>query len=715
MKFSKPKAFIFLFIVLSLIFSLTASASTVRSYEIPFESYTYWEGFSGKTKKAVFNKPMYMPDCHLTADSIGVEAFKELKDVFCDSNGYTYILDSRGSRLIILNKDYTFHHEITQVLSINETFDFTGARGLFVTDDGRIFIADTEHARVLITDLYGNLKNTVCLPESPLIPEDFQFRPIAIVVSNTQDLYILSEGSYYGALVYNEEFEFQGFYGANTVKNTLTEGIANLWNKLFITDSKREVSERALPFQFSDLCIDSKGFIYTTTGKTEADSNGVGQIKKLSPTGNSILGGDGYNYVEEGIVDTQGDGISSRVQDLLSIAVDENDHIYALDSAYGRVYVYNEENRLLTAIGGGVSVGSQVGTFSMACAVAVHYNDILVVDSTNNNVTVFKQTDYGEVYTQANRLTKDGNYAEAKPLWEKVLGQDENNQLAYSSMAKILIAEGNYDKALEYAKAGYDRDVYETAFEQVRTAFLNRHFTAIFIGVVLLIAAISAGVVLVKKKNIVLVKNIQVRLMFRTISHPFDTFDRIKEMQEGSVLLCLIIVAVYYILSVLKSTHGGFLFVYFDAANYNSIFVLLRSMGAVFLWTFCNWAVCTLMDGKGTLKNIFIATSYSILPLIFSDVVFIFASNVLTSSEGVFLSLFSVLMGLITFFYLAIAMIRIHDFSFGRFILTGLFTVLGMVLVIFFAFLIGILVQQLYGFIITLTEELISVIGGKLV
>lgn len=715
MSFKKIRTICCFVLILSLTFSLTVSASNVRSYEIPFESYTYWEGFSGNTKKAVFCKPMYTADSHITADSIGVDRFRNLKDVFCDEKGNTYILDSGSSRIVVLNSDYTLHHEITGVLSQSESIKFSGARGIFVSGDGRIFIADTENARVLITDLNGKLINTVLLPDSPLIPDDFQFRPIAIAVSDTQDMYVLSEGSYYGALVYNERFEFQGFYGANTVKSTLAEGIVNLWNKLFITDSKRDVSEKALPFQFSDLCIDSKGFIYTTTGKTEADSNGVGQIKKLSPAGNSILGGDDYNYVEEGIVDTQGDGISTRVQDLLSIAVDEDDHIYALDSSYGRVYVYDDENRLLTAIGGGISTGTQVGTFTMACAVAVHDGDILVVDSTNNNVTLFKLTDYGKMYTKASKLTKDGKYTEAKPLWEKLLAQDVNNQLAYSGMAKILIAEGNYNEALDYAREGYDREVYETAFEQVRTAFLNEHFTLIFIGAVLLVAVIIAVVIIVKKKNIVLIKNTQVRLMFKTVSHPFDTFDRIKEKHQGSILLCCIIIAVYYVLSVLKNTHGGFLFVYFDAASFNAVFVLLRSVGAVLLWTLCNWAVCTLLGGKGTIRNIFIATSYSILPLIFSDTVYIIASNVLTSAEGEFLSLFSVVMGLITFFYLAIGMIRIHDYSFGQFIITGLLTVFGIILIIFFAFLVGILLQQSGGFLITIVEELISVIGGKFI
>ena len=65
-----------------------------------------------------------------------------------------------------------------------------------------------------------------------------------------------------------------------------------------------------------------------------------------------------------------------------------------------------------------------------------------------------------------------------------------------------------------------------------------------------------------------------------------------------------------------------------------------------------------------------------------------------------------------TAFYITVGMIRIHDYSFGEFVFTSILTVIGMVLIIFFLFLVGVLLQQLAGFIITLVTELITVLGG---
>lgn len=169
--------------------------------------------------------------------------------------------------------------EFKNVTDGSSSISFAGGIGIFVTQDGRIFIADTENARVLVTDNDGRLMKELGLPQSPLIPEGFEFRPTKIAVTSKNDIYILSDGSFYGALVLDNHFNFKGFYGSNTVKSSFADGVANLWNRLFMSDNKRENSEKNLPFQFTDLCMDKDGFIYTTTGKTESGENVNGQIK----------------------------------------------------------------------------------------------------------------------------------------------------------------------------------------------------------------------------------------------------------------------------------------------------------------------------------------------------------------------------------------------------------------------------------------------------
>ena len=85
----------------------------------------------------------------------------------------------------------------------------------------------------------------------------------------------------------------------------------------------------------------------------------------------------------------KGNSVTTMIQDLLSLDVDDNGYIFALDSTYGRIFVYNSENRLMSAFGGGRGFGNHLGTFTSACAIAEHLGDILVCDSINNNITVF--------------------------------------------------------------------------------------------------------------------------------------------------------------------------------------------------------------------------------------------------------------------------------------------------------------------------------------
>ena len=47
----------------------------------------------------------------------------------------------------------------------------------------------------------------------------------------------------------------------------------------------------------------------------------------------------------------------------------------------------------------------------------------------------------------------------------------------------------------------------------------------------------------------------------------------------------------------------------------DSLPALLQSAGALLLWTICNWATCTLIDGEGTMRDIWIAAAYSLTPV----------------------------------------------------------------------------------------------------
>ena len=72
--------------------------------------------------------------------------------------------------------------------------------------------------------------------------------------------------------------EFLGFFGANTVKASVTDVIKKLWKKLTSNDIKRAADEISLPYTFTDMAVDANDFIYRNRpqrGRGQHSANGA--------------------------------------------------------------------------------------------------------------------------------------------------------------------------------------------------------------------------------------------------------------------------------------------------------------------------------------------------------------------------------------------------------------------------------------------------------
>ena len=128
----------------------------------------------------------------------------------------------------------------------------------------------------------------------------------------------------------------------------------------------------------------------------------------------------------------------------------------------------------------------------------------------------------------------------------------------------------------------------------------------------------------------------------------------------------------------------------------------------VVLWTVVNWAVCTLFGGKGKIKEIFAVISYSLVPSLFGSIVFVICSNVLVPDEAAFLTVLTTICTVYTYLLLAIGSMVVHDYSFGKFLWTTLLTLLGCAIVVFLLITVGILMQQTWGFLVTIYSEILK-------
>ncbi len=695
---------VFVLVALSVVPTVTAVEKTA----VPYNTYAYWE--KDGEREAVEIRDVFEVVNKIDGYTLGTDAFSMPTDLDCDKDGNLYILDGDNSRIVVVDADMNLLRIISAPEQNGEIINFSGANGIYLKEDNSIFIADTNGQRILVLNPDGTLKQIIGLPEASVIPDDFNYAPIKVLTDSRDYIYVLSSGSYYGALVYSEKGEFLGFYGANSVKSSAIDIISKLWDRLTQTEAKRANSQQKLPYQFISMDIDKSGFIYTLTGLTDSIwSVGTGQIRRLNPAGINIFkdsegtSSDTLNFADESNYKNEmGHPIMTSFKKL---CVDDDGFVYAVDTTYGHVFVYDNKCNSFAVFGGGFGVGNQDGTFIRPESVAVHGDMLYVLDSLGASVTAFKLTEYGKLYKEAQKLTLDGKYNDSVALWEEVLKQDKNNLLAYRGLSKAALLNEDYDAAIKYSKIGFSQSDYAIAFEQKRGEFISKN-----VWWMLLIGAAFIGAVvwyLIKSKNAEKkLSTNSVVFALNSVIHPFDTFYRLKNKGEGSVIVALGVLLLYYVSRVLCDIYSGFTFKIFEPAEYNSLETLLGSLGVALLFVIVNWGVCVLAEGKGKLKEIFIVTCFALIPEVLNSVLNLALTNILIPEEAAILTVITVVCHILALIILCVGLMAVHEYDFFKFLLTTVLTLLGMALVVFIIFMLFILFQQLFDFIGSIFTEI---------
>jgi len=702
------KCLMLLLVTLILAFSVAPVLSAEEAGSVPYNTYAYWE--KDKEREAVKIRDVYEVVGKFNGYTLGTDSFSMPTDIDCDKQGNLYILDGDNSRILVVDSNGTLIKTITAPTYNNETLSFSGAKGIYLKDDGSIYVADTNGQRVLVFNSDGALMQIIGLPEASVIPKDFNYAPIKVLTDSRDYIYVLSSGSYYGALVYSNSGEFLGFYGANTVKSSVLDLIGKLWDRLTQTEAKRASSVQKLPYQFISMDIDDSDFIYTLTGLTDSIWDvGTGQIRRLNPAGNNILKdkngsfSDTLNFADES--DYRNDDGHPVLTSFNKLCVDSDGFVYAVDITHGHIFVYDNMCNSFAVFGGGFGEGNQEGTFIRPESIAVYGDLLYVLDSLDASVTIFRLTDYGKLYKQAQSITLKGKYNESVELWKKVLAEDKNNLLAYRGLSKAALLNEDYDSAIKYSKLGFDQTDYAVAFEQKRSEFITKN---IWWMLIIAAAVIGAAVwfMLRRKGEVKKVKTSNISFALSSVIHPFDTFYRLKHKGEGSAVTALITLVIFYISMVLCDIYSGFSFHIFEAANYNSFETLLGSVGVALLFVIVNWGVCVLAQGKGRLREIFIVTCFALIPEILNSVLYLILTNILVPEEAAILTVLTVVCHIIALIVLCVGIMAIHEYDFFKFLGTTVLTVLGMALVVFIIFMLFILFQELFGFIGSLFTEI---------
>ena len=705
------KAFKILLVVMALAMLLT----TVVSAAAPYATYTYSStGF-------VLNSPdAYAPDVVVDSRYIGPdpkEGYMEIKgasDVAVGTDGKIYLSDTTNGCIYVLDKYYKYEFKITNFVNEQGVPDrFGGVSGLFVNDK-YIYACDTENARIVIFDLEGNFVKTVLQPSSALFNADTIYRPIAVAVDTYGRLFIVSSTSYEGIIVMSDEGDFYGYIGAQKVSISAWEAF---WREI---RPESVVGSDYVSTEYNNITIDSQNFIYVTTSNidesaqqnaiTGKDASGTyAPVKKLNASGTDVMNRNGF-YPPSGEVKVSTEA-TSKIQGASAIvdaAVGPEGTWSIIDQKRSKVFTYDASGNLLFAYG---DSGNQVGSISTIKAVAYQGDNLILLDKDNGSFTVYRRTEYGDILLTALKNQNDRNYDAEVSDWTKILKRNNNFDVAYIGIASAMYRDGEYEDAMEYFKAAYDNGGYSNSFKEVRKQWMSKYFLLIPVVIVLALIGIAKFLGYASKKNKevslkVGQKNIREELIyaFHIMTHPFDGFWDLKHEKRGSVRSAYIILVITILAFFYQTVGTGYIFAGETAGV--DVFMTLASVSVpLLLWVIANWCLTTLFDGEGTLKDVFIASCYSLLPLPLFIIPTTLISNVLVTEEASMISLINGIafmwMGILLFFGMMIT----HGYSVGKGAVTALGTIVGMVFIMFIAVLFSTLVTKVISFVYNIIDE----------
>lgn len=645
----------------------------------------------------------YEPEKVVNQNVLGLQSIGRLYDMDFDDDGNLYVLDSDNSSIYILDVNMNLKSTL-KLTKDGEQVSFAKAQGIFIHrtgEDKRIYIADTENGRVLVSDSEGNVIHVFTRPKTALIPDSTEFRPTKVVVSDEDTVYILCQHVYAGILMLNSYGEFLGFCGSNKIEMTASVLFDYMWKKL-LSENMKTTQTRYVPVEYSGLDIDEEGYLLacSVSGTDKSES-----IRRLNAKGNNIFPLTTFGDLETAEVGEN--VVSTTFTDVTGIG---GGVFAALDLALGRVFVYDTDGSFLLSFG---TLGNQVGTFKTPVAIASYNDYVYVLDQATNSITMFTVNDYGKTVLKASRSYLKGLYNESIDLWESVLVQNGAFETAYVSIGRSLINLEDYKGAMEYFKRGQSRIDYSRAFQEYRTRLISEWFDVIAVVVIVLAVGLFIFFKFRKKKKIGYDYEVPdgfFRRLLLSLAHPMRDMMAFVNNTKGSALIAPFVAALWFFEKVFTYQMRGFIFNTNDPAKMDIRLLFIGSVGLFVLFILSNWLICTMFSLSGKLTQIATVTSLAILPYIIANIFNSILSNFLTEEEGMFLTIISVLAiawGVIIMF---VGLSKIHEANiFLTFILVAA-TLLGIFVIVFLVLVFFSLWQQFIDFCTAVIKEIIGIL-----
>ena len=624
----------------------------------------------------------------------------QLSDIYAASGGDIFLLDAGAGAVYILDKEYRCKKKISSFIGQdNDALNIVGAQGLTVHQD-HIYIADTEHQRILRANLDGRVDLVLEKPDTPMLGSGVACHFTKVLVGSQDRLYAIASDVNMGALVFDKEGSFLTFFGSATVETT-AEVILKYIRRQFMSEIQRQNDYQYTPVTLTNLDIDENGFIYTVE-KPSQYSDIKGKVRALNAAGVDVFDSETFGDFEWDRQD-----VNSGTQ-FIDISVQDDGYLALLDDSRKRVFLYTPDCKLLGVFG---ASGEQKGNFVRPTAIESIGEDVLVADAAKNTVQIFKLTAYGACLKLAENAVNEGDYENALTLWKQALSFNTNCRAAHIGMGVCYDYMGDYEAALKCFKQGYANEEYSVTYRQWRKEFMKTHFIQLLAVAVFVIAGLVAVVLVLGRLLKPVEGSAYCRLETKrclpiyTLFHPAAGFEQLRSRRFASYIQAMIIVLIWLAAVILRYFCTGFSFNENRAVDFQIFFSLIQTVGLYLIFILANFGLSSFMTGKGKLSEIMTVTSYALIPYILSIFINILLSNMLVKNEAVFLGIISGIGLLWSAGILFIGMMTVHQYSVSKTLLSFIVTIAGMLVIVFLIVLLITLFMQLFTFIESIVWE----------
>lgn len=655
--------------VLSVVSTTTVDASSATTYTFTRDR----KGFFVVTQDA------YLPD--QTILNLGLN---KPTDLHIAKNDHVFIADSGNKRIV------EYDPKIGSIVNEFSYPEFASPRGIFITEDNEIYVADSVAQAIFKFQLDGTFIEKFTKPDSVSL-EVTTFNPKKVAVDNQKNMFIVAEGVFDGIIQMSSSGEFLGYFATNKVVLTATQRFQNL----IFTDTQLSQLSNRNPISFSNVYVDKNGIKYSTS-----IGNNISNLQKHNTNGKSSID---TNY---------GFDLS-----LVDVYTDANGIIYTA-SERGFINIFTSDGSFVFAFGADEKNQDVSGLYSELTSIAVDSSGrIWTLDADKAFIQSYTATDYASEIYKALTFYQDGRYQDAVDSWEEVLKLNQLSVLAHNEIGRNLFSQGKYEESMGHFELSGNRYLYSQAYWEVRNVQIQQGLPLFLLAVIGLVIVYQT-VKLTNRKyayldvphqkiQTFLQKKVvdDVLFTFYFFKHPIDGFYYLKRKSRGSYFGATFLFLLFFVVYLNYVMNKGFIFQFVEAADMDLGAIVIGFFAIFVLFIFSNYLVTSINDGEGSIGEIYKGVMYSLMPLLISYMITWVLSFYVTYNEVILLQIisWSGLIGTGILLFLCVA--ELHNYTIRETIKSYLLTILFMLIAgVLFAF-IQIMGDQLIQFFIGLFKE----------